>query len=228
MKQKILIIEDNADVRENLREILTLSGYEAHVAANGKEGVEAALRTPPDLILCDIMMPELDGYGVLRILSKQATTSSIPFVFLTARTELGDMRRGMTLGADDYITKPFHLSELEARARAVLRRAQTGGTPEVVHGPLRLDIAGRRIHCHDVPMDLSVREFAVLELLLLRIGKVVTKQQIVEKLYGLEDTYASNQVEVFIYRLRKKLQPSGVNIRTIRGMGYLIEKTRGG
>jgi CheY-like chemotaxis protein/CRP-like cAMP-binding protein len=112
MKNKILIIEDNPDVRENLSEILQLSGFETVMAANGKLGVQAALNESPDLILCDIMMPELDGYGVLRILSRNATTSSIPFIFLTAKSELSDMRKGMTLGADDYITKPFDDVEL--------------------------------------------------------------------------------------------------------------------
>lgn len=112
MKSKILIIEDNHDVRENLSEILTLSGYETFMASNGKEGVQAALDKRPDLILCDIMMPELDGYGVLRILSKNEALASVPFIFLSAKTELVDVRRGMTLGADDYITKPFDDVEL--------------------------------------------------------------------------------------------------------------------
>ena len=127
MKNKILIIEDNVDVRENLSEILVLSGYETITAANGKLGVEAALSSSPDLILCDIMMPELDGYGVLRILSKNPATSSIPFIFLTAKTEMSDMRRGMTLGADDYITKPFDdveiLDTIEIRLKKKIRRA---------------------------------------------------------------------------------------------------------
>ena len=112
MKSKILIIEDNHDVRENLSEILTLSGYETFTASNGKEGVQAALDKRPDLILCDIMMPELDGYGVLRILSKNEAFFAVPFIFLSAKTELADVRRGMTLGADDYITKPFDDVEL--------------------------------------------------------------------------------------------------------------------
>ncbi len=107
MKNKILVIEDNQDVRENLSELLVLSGYDTVTAANGKEGVKAALRDSPDLILCDVMMPELDGYGVLRILSKNPGSLHIPFIFLTAKTELADVRRGMTLGADDYITKPY-------------------------------------------------------------------------------------------------------------------------
>lgn len=112
MKGKILIIEDNLDVRENLNELLTLSGYQTIIASDGKEGVQAALEGGPDLILCDIMMPELDGYGVLRILSKNPVSASIPFIFLTAKTEMSDMRKGMTLGADDYITKPFDDVEL--------------------------------------------------------------------------------------------------------------------
>ena len=119
MMKKILVIEDNTDVRENLAEILTLSGYEAFTAENGKVGVEMAQSSSPDLILCDIMMPELDGYGVLHILSRQAQTADIPFVFLTAKAEKEDFRRGMSLGADDYITKPFDdvalLQTIEAR-----------------------------------------------------------------------------------------------------------------
>ncbi|MFN4079494.1 MAG: response regulator [Saprospiraceae bacterium] len=119
--KKILIIEDNFDVRENLAEILTLSGYETIVAENGKAGIDAALHENPDLILCDIMMPELDGYGVLHILSRQSKTSDTPFIFLTAKAEREDFRRGMALGADDYITKPFDdanlLQTIEARIR---------------------------------------------------------------------------------------------------------------
>ena len=105
--QKILIIEDNQDVRENLAEILTLSGYAASTAENGKVGAAKAQEELPDLILCDIMMPELDGYGVLHILSRSAVTADIPFIFLTAKAEKEDFRRGMSLGADDFITKPF-------------------------------------------------------------------------------------------------------------------------
>jgi len=130
MKNKILIVEDNHDVRENLSEILNLSGYETMTAANGKQGVEQALAVIPDLILCDIMMPELDGYGVLRILSKNPLTQHIPFLFLSAKTELIDIRKGMTLGADDYITKPFDDVELldTIEARLKKRKPAAGNT----------------------------------------------------------------------------------------------------
>lgn len=134
--KKILVIEDNPDVRENLAEILSLSGYEALTAENGKIGAEKALAETPDLVLCDIMMPELDGYGVLHILSRQARTADIPFIFLTAKAEKEDFRRGMSLGADDYVTKPFDdvalLQTVEARLqkseRLRLASAQSGGS----------------------------------------------------------------------------------------------------
>ncbi|KGE88998.1 MAG: response regulator [Phaeodactylibacter xiamenensis] len=110
--KKILVIEDNEEVRENLEEILELSGYQVTTAEDGKVGVEKALTNPPDLILCDVMMPHLDGFGVLNILSKKSATSNVPFIFLTAKTEKADFRRGMNLGADDYVTKPFYKDEL--------------------------------------------------------------------------------------------------------------------
>ena len=205
MKQKILIIEDNADVRENLREILALSGYEAIVAANGKEGVEAALRTPPDLILCDIMMPELDGYGVLRILSKQPVTSSIPFIFLTARTDLGDMRRGMTLGADDYITKPFDDVQLLDTVELRLKKKSAGATAPAATGmfnaqPERmgedqwpaawLDEAPRTIHKKDA---LFTEGHTCRHVFLLRQGRAIAtrtdaySKEVVTRIYQAGD-----------------------------------------
>ncbi len=140
MKNKILIIEDNHDVRENLSELLVLSGYDTITASNGKEGVTAALAQLPDLILCDIMMPEMDGYTVLRILSKNELSASVPFIFLTAKTELTDVRRGMTLGADDYITKPFDDVELldTIAVRLQKHKHHTSGsdiTPSIINLP---------------------------------------------------------------------------------------------
>jgi DNA-binding response OmpR family regulator len=122
--KKILVIEDNPEVRENLEEILELSGYEVLTAEDGKIGVEIALREMPDLVLCDVMMPRLDGFGVLNILSKKSSTADIPFVFLTAKTEKSDFRRGMNLGADDYITKPFYKDELLAVIETRLRKSE--------------------------------------------------------------------------------------------------------
>lgn len=122
--RKILVIEDNEEVRENLEEILELYGYEIDTAEDGKIGVEKALRNPPDLILCDVMMPHLDGFGVLNILSKKSSTSNVPFIFLTAKAEKTDFRRGMNLGADDYITKPFYKDELLAVIETRLKKSE--------------------------------------------------------------------------------------------------------
>ena len=122
--KKILVIEDNAEVRENLEEILELSGYEVLTAEDGKLGVEIALKEMPDLVLCDVMMPRLDGFGVLNILSKKSSTADIPFVFLTAKTEKSDFRRGMNLGADDYVTKPFYKDELLTVIETRLRKSE--------------------------------------------------------------------------------------------------------
>ncbi|MCB0614637.1 MAG: response regulator, partial [Phaeodactylibacter sp.] len=122
--KKILVIEDNGEVRENLEEILELSGYDVLTAEDGKVGVEIALTDPPDLILCDVMMPHLDGFGVLNILSKKSSTANVPFIFLTAKAEKSDFRRGMNLGADDYITKPFYKDELLEVIETRLRKSE--------------------------------------------------------------------------------------------------------
>jgi two-component system OmpR family response regulator len=192
------------------------------VARSGEEA-DAALATGDyDLVVLDVELPGLDGLEVLKRL--RARRSVVPVLIVTVRDALEERISGLDLGADDYLTKPFHLSELEARVRALIRRAHAGATSELVHGRLRLNMAARRLYCDDQPVELSVRELAVLELLLLRGSRVVTKQQIIEHLYGWEDVSSSNTIEVFIYRLRRKIEPFGVDIRTVRGMGYLIEK----
>lgn len=205
---------------------LTQHAYAVDMVRSGEEA-DLALRTSEyDLVVLDLGLPGLDGFEVLRRLRSRRCL--VPVLVLTVRDAVEDRVAGLDLGADDYLTKPFHLSELEARVRALIRRAHSGGSSDLVHGRLRLDTAARRLYCDEQPVDLSLRELAVLELLLLRGGRVVTKQQILERLYGWEDVSSSNTVEVFIYRLRKKLEPYGVDIRTVRGMGYLIEKPHAG
>jgi two-component system OmpR family response regulator len=219
---RILLVEDDVMLAEAIARALTQSGHTVDAARNG-EDADHALRTGTyDLVLLDIGLPQLDGYDVLRRLRHRR--SGVPVMMLTVRDSLEDRIAGLDLGADDYLTKPFHLSELEARVRALIRRAHGSASAELVHGPLKLDMAGRRLYCNGQPVDLSAREIAVIELLLLKEGKVVTKQQIIDHLYGWEDASASNSIEVFVYRLRRKLEDSGVGIRTVRGMGYLIEK----
>lgn len=219
---RILLVEDDAMLADATARALTQSGHAVDVVRTGEDADAALAANRYDLVLLDIGLPQLDGFEVLKRL--RARRSAVPVLVLTAREAVEDRVTGLDLGADDYLVKPFHLSELEARVRALIRRFHAGASSDLVHGRLRLDTAGRRLFCGDVPVDLSVRELAVLELLLLRESRVVTKQQIVDHLYGWDDTSSSNTVEVFIYRLRKKLEPCGVDIRTIRGMGYLIER----
>jgi len=201
---------------------LSQSAHAVDVARNGEEADRALGSIAYDLVVLDLGLPKLDGFDVLRRLRSKRST--VPVIILTVRDSVDDRITGLDLGADDYLTKPFHLSELEARVRALIRRANAGASSEIVHGRLRLDMAGRRLYCDAQPVELSARELAVVELLLLKQGRVVTKQQIVDHLYGWEEASTSNAIEVFVYRLRKKLESSGVDIRTVRGMGYMIEK----
>ena len=222
---RILLVEDDVMLAEAVMRALTQAAHVVDVARTGEDADHALSVTDYDLVLLDVGLPQIDGFEVLRRLRQRRST--VPVLMLTVRDAVEDRITGLDLGADDYLTKPFHLSELEARVRALIRRAHAGAGSDLVHGRLRLDMAGRRLYCDGQPLDLSGRELAVIELMLLREGKVVTKQQIVDNLYGWEDVSSSNAVEVFVYRLRKKLDVSGVDIKTVRGMGYLIEKSGG-
>jgi len=205
---------------------LRQSAHLVETVASGDDADQCLASNEYDLVLLDLGLPALDGFEVLRRLRKRR--NSVPVLVLTVRDAPEDLVAGLDLGADDYLTKPFNLSELEARVRALIRRSHASAASELVHGPLRLDMAGRRLYCNEQPLDLSARELAVVELLLLKAGRVVTKQQISEHLYGWDEGSSSNAVEVFVYRLRKKLEPAGVDLRTIRGMGYLLERPNAG
>lgn len=222
---RILLVEDDVMLAEAITRALTQSAHAVDSARTGEEADRALATSQYDLVLLDVGLPKIDGFEVLRRL--RARRSTVPVLMLTVNDALEDLVTGLDLGADDYLTKPFRLSELEARVRALIRRSHSNASSDLIHGRLRLDMAGRRLYLDDQPMELSLRELAVIELLLLREGKVVTKQQIVDHLYGWEDVSSSNAVEVFIHRLRKKLEDSGVVITTVRGMGYLIEKLHG-
>lgn len=219
---RILLVEDDAMLAEAITRALTQSAHAVDNARTGEEADHALVTGEYDLVVLDVGLPQIDGFEVLRRL--RARRSTVPVLMLTVNDALEDLVTGLDLGADDYLTKPFRLSELEARVRALIRRAHASASSDLIHGRLRLDMAGRRLYLDDQAVDLSLRELAVIELLLLREGKVVTKQQIVDHLYGWEDASSSNAVEVFVHRLRKKLEGSGMTITTVRGMGYLVEK----
>lgn len=222
---RILLVEDDRMLSEAITRALTQSAHVVDASYNGEEADRALATYEYGLVLLDIGLPKIDGFEVLKRL--RGRRNRVPVLVLTVRESIDDRISGLDLGADDYLAKPFHLSELEARVRALIRRAHSNASSVLLNGRLRLDTAGRRLFCDDQPVDLSARELAVIELLLLKEGKVVTKQQIVDHLYGWEDASNSNAIEVFVYRLRKKLEASGTDIRTVRGMGYLIEKYAG-
>ena len=219
---RILLVEDDAMLADAVTRALKQATHQVKRAANGADADRALATNEYDLVLLDVGLPQLDGLEVLKRL--RARRSRVPVLVLTVRDSVQDRVAGLDLGADDYLAKPFELSELEARVRALIRRSHASAAPEIVHGPLRLDTVGRRLYCRGQPVDLSARELSIVELLMLREGRVVTRQQIIDHLYGWDDASTSNAVEVFVYRLRRKLEPSGVDIRTVRGMGYLIEK----
>ena len=175
-----------------------------------------------DRAIIDLGRPRMDGFEVIKRLRRRAATP--PVLVLTARDALQDRVRGLDLGADDYMTKPFELPELEARVRALIRRGTAGGNAIILIGKLHLDTTGRRVTVDDQPLDLSARELGVLEVLMMRSGRVVSKDQLAEKLYGWDEDVGANAIEVCVHRLRKKIEPSGVVIRTVRGLGYLMEK----
>ena len=187
---------------------LSQSAHAVDVARDGAQA-DAALATDSfDLAILDVGLPVFDGFEVLRRL--RARRSRVPVLILSVRDGVEDRVAGLDLGADDYLTKPFHLFELEARVRALIRRAHAMSSPEIVHGRLRIDVAGRRLYCDGQPVELTSREFPMAE-------------QLVDHLYGWEEGLSSNAVEVLVHRLRKKLEDTGIDIRTIRGMGYLVE-----
>ena len=223
---RILIVEDDPVLSDGLTRSLRESDYAVDSATDGAEADQILSTHSFDLVILDLGLPKLEGYEVLRRLRRRG--SRTPVLILTALDALEDRVKGLDLGADDYLTKPFDLPELEARVRALIRRGHSGGGSLLSHGALTLDIAGRRALLDGEPLELSAREIGVLEVLMLRSGRVVNKDQLAEELYGWDEEVSANAIEVYVHRLRRKLEPAGVTIRTIRGLGYLLEKPAAG
>jgi two-component system OmpR family response regulator len=216
---RVLVAEDEADLARTLRKALVEEGHAVDCAPNGEEALEKAAAVPYDTIVLDVMLPRMNGLSVLSALRARGVRT--PVLILTARDAVDDKVRGLNAGADDYMTKPFALTELLARVRALIRRASPEPLNELTAGPFVMDTCARVVRQNGTAIDLTAREYAILELLARRKGTVVTRSAIYEHVYDEREDLLSNVIDVFIATLRRKLGPDV--IRTRRGHGYTID-----
>ena len=222
---KILIVEDEPKTGEYLRQGLNEAGFVADLAANGSDGLHLALHGEYDLVILDVMLPELDGWQVLASLRRRGL--DMPVLFLTARDQVEDRVKGLELGADDYLVKPFSFAELLARVRTILRRGRGGGVDSntLRMADLELDLLRRRVTRGGRRIDLTAKEFGLLELLMRRQGEVLPRSLIASQVWDMNFDSDTNVIEVAMRRLRIKIDDGQAVklIQTVRGMGYVLE-----
>ena len=219
---RILLVEDDALVAAGIREALERSGYAVDHVGAAEPALSSLALTAYDLALVDIGLPGMDGHELIRRARRRGI--GLPILVVTARDGLDDRVIGLDLGADDYIAKPFQLPELLARARALIRRSRSAASSEWVAGRLRLDLPRRTAETDGKPLDLTGREWEILQQLMLATPKVLSKQKMAESLSRWDNELTPNAVELYVSRLRGKLQDAGVAIRTIRGIGYRLDE----
>jgi len=222
MTRPVLIVEDDPDIAEGLRYNLEREGLETRVALTGEKGLQAALdaRNPPALVILDLMLPGMSGTELCRRLRREPSTRRTPIIMLTARTSEADRVAGLDLGADDYISKPFSVRELMARVRAVLRRADETATARYEDSRLSIDFDDMRVVCDGAHVRLTRKEFSLLATLARAAGRVATRQQLLDNVWGYEYYGDTRTLDVHIRRLRQKLGPCGDSIETVVGVGY--------
>ena len=232
---QILLVEDNTDLAFGLRNNLEIEGYDVHVEGNGKHGLLKARDDKPDLIILDLMLPGLDGFRFLREL--RGGGSDIPVLILTARGEEADKVRGLRMGADDYVTKPFGVLELLARVEALLRRGERVGAGEIPGlapveriGDVEIDQATRTVHREGNPVALTPKEFDLLVALLRRRGAVASRLDLMQEVWGYSSAVVSRTVDTHVAELRRKLESnpaSPKHILTVRKLGYRLQRENG-
>lgn len=220
---RLLIIEDEPKIANYIKKGLTENGFVVDIAEDGEEGLYLANTNAYDLIILDVMMPKLSGWSVLETLRRQGM--QIPILFLTARDSVTDRVKGLELGADDYLVKPFAFSELLARIRTILRRGQMNMTEKLVIADLEIDLVRHKATRQNERIDLTPKEFALLTLLVRRAGEVVSRTVIAEQVWDMNFDSDTNIVDVAVRRLRRKVDDPFTNklIHTIRGVGYVLE-----
>ena len=222
---RLLIAEDDQVLADGLLRSLRSAGYAVDQVGNGIDADTALSAHEFDLLILDLGLPQLHGLEVLRRL--RARGSKAPVLILTAADSVEQRVHGLDLGADDYMAKPFSLQELEARVRALTRRGLGAASNIIRHGPLSFDATGRVAYLNDQMVELSARELSLLEVLLQRSGRLVSKDQLVERLCEWGEEVSTNAIEVYIHRLRKKIEKGPIRIATVRGLGYCLEKIPG-
>jgi two-component system, OmpR family, response regulator len=219
---RLLLIEDDAALADGLSHLFGGVGYSVTCASTARQAEALLLAQEFDVVILDLGLPDKDGYAVLRTVRARSDTT--PVLILTARDAVDDRVKGLEKGADDYLPKPFDMRELEARVRALIRRRYGRFGGHLTLGRLRLETANRQAFHDDEPIPLPAREYGVLEALVLQAGRVVSKDRIAQRLTLGDEDIADNAIEVYVHRLRKRLESFGLGIRTIRGLGYLLEK----
>ncbi|CAN7626194.1 response regulator transcription factor [Ensifer adhaerens] len=222
---RILLVEDNQDLAEGLSAILRGSGYAVDVVSDGASAHAVAATETFDLVILDLNLPEMDGLDVLRAMRARQNRAAV--LILTARGAPEERIKGLDLGADDYMIKPFDVGELEARVRVLLRRQAGLRASTVSYGNVSLDLNTRSFSSGGAPIEIPARELGLLELLFMRAGKVVAKDAIMQSLTGFDDDLSPNAIEQYVSRLRKRLAPHGLTVRTARGIGYYLDKAAG-
>lgn len=221
---RLLLVEDHPELAEWVGRALVQGGYVVDHLVRGDHADQALCTESYDLVILDLSLPKMDGLEVLKRL--RGRKSTVPVLILTARGATEDRVRGLNLGADDYLPKPFELEELEARIKALLRRS-SGQTPSLRIGRLEFDTNTRQVSIEGRPMALTPRELAVFEVLAARLGKPVPKETLFEKIFAFDAEARAEAIEIYVHRLRKKLEGSGAAISTLRGLGYVLDELPG-
>ena len=222
--ETVLIIEDDSTMLIGLKDNFEFKGYKVLTAADGERGLKAALNSKPDLIILDIMLPKINGYEICRLIREQKLT--MPIIMLTAKGEESDIVLGLNLGADDYVTKPFSIKELLARAAAFLRRARKEVQDVYEFGGFQLDIPARRLTRKGKEIELSPKEFSLLEYFVKKPGRALTRDEILNSVWGYDCVVTSRSIDRFVTTLREKIEPDPsrqIFIHTIRQIGYRFE-----